>query len=322
VKLTRKKVILALVAVIVGLGMFWLWKRNQKPPTTYREVTLDRGDITVNVTATGTVQPQNRLEIKPPISGRVDEILVNEGQVVKKGQILAWMSSTERAALLDSARSQGEAEVKRWEELYRATPVIAPIRGTIIQRSVESGQSFTNVDAILVMSDRLTVQAQVDETDLAAIKLDQPAEIVLDAYSKNSLRAKVAQIAYEAKTVNNVTTYIVDVLPLETPDYMRSGMTANVIFNTEIKKDILRVPNDVLKTSDGQTTVLVKTPNGPPASVPIEVGLSDGKYTEVVSGLEGNETLLVKELDISEKENSNIFSPKIKKRSKGSGKKK
>jgi membrane fusion protein, macrolide-specific efflux system len=322
VKLSRQKIILALVAVVVGLGMFWLWKRNQKPPTTYREVTLDRGDITVKITATGTVQPQNRLEIKPPISGRVDEILIDEGQVVKKGQILAWMSSTERAALLDSARSQGEAEVKRWEELYRATPVIAPIRGTIIKRSVESGQSFTNADAILVMSDRLTVQAQVDETDLAAIKLDQPAEIILDAYSKNILHAKVAQIAYEAKNVNNVTTYIVDVLPLETPDYMRSGMTANVIFNTEIKKDVLRVPNDVLKFSDGETTVLVRDREGQPKNVTIEVGLTDGKYTEVVSGLDGNETLLVKELDISEKDNSNIFSPKMKKRSKGSGKKK
>jgi macrolide-specific efflux system membrane fusion protein len=308
--------------LVVAAGMFWLWKRNQKPEPTFREVTLDRGEIIVNITATGTVQPQNRLEIKPPISGRVEQVLVDEGQMVKKGQILAWMSSTERAALLDSARAQGEAEVKRWEDLYRATPVIAPIRGMIIQRSVESGQSFTSTDAILVMSDRLTVQAQVDETDLAAVKLGQPAELVLDAYSKEKIPGKVAQIAYEAKTVNNVTTYIVDVLPIETPDFMRSGMTANVIFNTEIKKDVLRAPNEVLKTADGVTTVLVKAPGkGAPISTEVKTGLTDGKFTEIVSGLEGKETLMVKELDTSEKENSNIFSPNIKKRPKGGGKK-
>jgi macrolide-specific efflux system membrane fusion protein len=53
--------------------------------------------------------PQNRLEIKPPIAGRAEEVLVNEGELVKAGQIIAWMSSTDRAALLDAARAQGPA---------------------------------------------------------------------------------------------------------------------------------------------------------------------------------------------------------------------
>ena len=53
-----------------------------------------------------------------------------------KGQILAWMSSTERAALMDAARSKGPEEVSRWEELYRPTPILAPIRGTVISRNI------------------------------------------------------------------------------------------------------------------------------------------------------------------------------------------
>src|SRR5262249_54993338 len=146
----------------------------------------------------------------------------------KKGQVMAWMSSTERAALLDAASARGEDELKQWEELYRPTPILAPIPGTVIARNVESGQTFTVSDAVLTMSDRLTVKAQVDETDIAQIALKQRASIVLDAYPQEKLDAIVDQIAYDAKTVNSVTTYVVDVLPRNTPKFMRSSMTANV----------------------------------------------------------------------------------------------
>lgn len=315
-KLNKKNVIIAVALLVLGFGGYKLWKKNQKPEDTYREVTLDKGDIQVTVTATGTVQPLNRLEIKPPISGRVEQVLVNEGQEVRKGQVLAWMSSTERAALLDSARAQGAAELKRWEDLYKATPVIAPINGTIILRSVESGQSFTSTDAILVMSDRLAIQAQVDETDLAQITLKQPAQIVLDAYSGDKIPGVVSQIAYEAKTVNNVTTYIVDVLPEKAPDFMRSGMTANVIFTVDSRNNVLRVPNDVLKSTDGKTTVLVKKDREPAFTQEVKTGLSDGKFTEIIEGLKGDETLVVKELNLSEEENKNPLAPNIRRRGK------
>jgi multidrug efflux pump subunit AcrA (membrane-fusion protein) len=49
--------------------------------------------LDISILATGVVQPQNRLEIKPPIAGRIERVLVEEGETVKRGQILAWMSS-------------------------------------------------------------------------------------------------------------------------------------------------------------------------------------------------------------------------------------
>jgi len=54
-------------------------------------------------------------EIKPQINGRMERVLVQEGQNVRTGQIMGWMSSTERAALIDAARSQGAGSVKYWE---------------------------------------------------------------------------------------------------------------------------------------------------------------------------------------------------------------
>lgn len=299
-------VIVAVIAVvIVVIAYFFL--RNKSNSQEFLKSKITKGSITIKIISTGTVQPENRLQIKSPISGRVDRVLVSEGDKVKKGQILAWMSSTERAALLDAARSQGGGEVQKWEVLYKPTPLLAPISGTIIQRNVEPGQTFTTSDAVLVMSDRLTVKAQVDETDLAQIHLKQKAEVTLDAYPDKILEAFVDQIAYEAKTVNNVTTYVIDVLPLETIDYMRSGMTANVTFIGATKENLLLIPNEFIRYENGKPVAMIMKENKN-QSKDLKLGISDGKVTEVLSGLELDDVVVLM-INKKDKNNSNPFSP-------------
>ncbi len=286
-----------LAALVVAVVAYVVWKKVRGPEINYREAKVERADLTVSIRATGAAQPENRLEIKPPIAGRVEQVLVREGERVRKGQILAWMSSTERAALLDAARAQGLEEVKRWEDIYRPTPVVAPISGTIILRSVEAGQTFTNTEAILVMSDRLTIKAQVDETDISQIRIKQSASIVLDAYAASSVLGKVVQIAFESKTVNNVTTYVVDILPDETPTFMRAGMTASVTFETASRPQALLAPNEFFRTEEpGRATALVKAAKGPPQERSVKIGLSDGIRTEILEGLQEGEILLVEAL--------------------------
>jgi macrolide-specific efflux system membrane fusion protein len=313
---------LVLVVLLCGsaLGYFW-WGYNKSPELSYKEVKATRGNLVVTILSTGVVQPENRLEIKPPIAGRIDTVLIKEGQVVKKGQLLAWMSSTERAALLDAASAKGVEELKHWEDLYRATPILAPINGTIIFRNVESGQTFSNQDSIFVMSDRLTIKAQVDETDIAQIKLKQKANVVLDAYAKQTIPAHVDQIAFDAKTVNNVTTYIVDVLPEESPAYLRSGMTANVTFFITEKSDTLLVPSEAIKTEDGKYYVLTVAENNrdKPVPKPVVVGITDGKRSEILSGINEDDVLLVARLKGKggKSSQSNPFSPMGARPSKG-----
>lgn len=284
-------VALAVVAVMVA-GYFIYSQRSVR--VTYKEHQVAKGDLEVTILATGTVQPENRLEIKPPVAGRIDRVLVEEGQKVYKGQTLAWMSSTERAAMIDSARSQGADELQRWEQLYKPTPIIAPLAGMIISKNVESGQTFSANDAVLVMSNRLTVKAQLDETDLAQIQIGQPCEVLLDSYPDETIRAKVDRIAYEAKTVNNVTTYLVDVLPENTPQFMRSGMTANVTFHVNKKLGVVIVPTEFVRYETGKPTVLQKREDEEPLEKEIKLGASDGKQSEILKGVEVGETILFK----------------------------
>ena len=289
--MNKKYLIIAALFLTVTCGAIWYFFFKGKA-VEYRESEVTKGKITLKVLATGSVLPENRLQIKSSISGRAERIFVKEGEKVHKGQVLAQISSTERAVMLDSARGQGNEEVKKWEEIYKPTPIIAPLAGTIIQRAIEPGQTFGTGDAIFVMADRLTIKAQVDETDLSQIKVGQKAKVTLDAYLEKELPAKVEQVAYEAKTVNNVTTYVIDVLPDDNLDFLRSGMTANVTFFGETKEGILVIENQFIKYDNGKSLTQVKV-NGKSEEREIKLGITDGKKTEVLSGLEEGNTVLL-----------------------------
>lgn len=308
-------VIGVVVMIALGAGIYWSKSRSSVNETTYSPLSVEYGDLVISILSSGGVEPENRLQIKPPVAGRIEEILVKEGQRVEKGQILAWMSSTERAALIDAALSKGEEEVKKWKELYRPTPIIAPISGTIILKSVEAGQTFTNSDSVFVMSDRLTVKAQVDETDIGKIKIGQKAQITLDAYSDKVIEARVDHIAFDATTTNNVTTYVVDVLPKRTPEFMRSGMTANVTFILAEKNHVLLVPSLVIFEEEGNKFVLREGQDKKQTiKVVVETGLTDGKNTEIISGLDEGDVILTQGTDdligSERKESTNPFMPK------------
>lgn len=308
-----KKTILCVVVLAAATGGFMMWKQKTRKPggPSYRPVSVVRGDIETNVFATGVVEPQNRVEVKSPIAGRVEEILVQEGVTVRKGGIVAWMSSTERAALLDAARVKGPAEVAHWADLYKPAPLVASIDGMVIARNVEPGQTVTTSDAVIVLADRLIVKGQVDETDIGMIALGQTATITLDAYPKNQIDATVDHIAYEAKTVSNVTIYEVDVLPQTVPPFMRSGMTANITFRTASRSDVLLVPATATRQEDDRTMVMTPAEGNDrrPRRAEIEIGLSDGKQVEVVSGLDEGDTVLVPDFDFSSSSSAQTSSP-------------
>ncbi len=287
-------IFLFLLAVIAVFAVVRL-RAPKTPAEVVMEIRPARGTIETVISTTGTVLPKTRLEIKPPVNGRVEQVLVKEGEKVKPGQNLAWMSSTERAALLDAARGKGEKTLKYWEDVYKPIPLISPIDGDVIVSKAQPGQAVITSDAVVVLSDHLIVRAQVDETDIGKIRQDQPSVITLDAYPDTKIKGAVEHIYHESKTVNNVTMYEVDVIPDEVPPFFRSGMNATVDFKEKGKEGALLIPQEAVAIQKDGAWVFVKQAGGKePVKRAVELGISDDKQVEVISGVSEQDTVLMK----------------------------
>ena len=274
--------IIGVIAVVgcVSVDLVLKWRAAQP---VYDYLQVDRGEMSVTLRESGVIEPEHRLSITPPISGRVDTIEVINGTEVKQGQVLALMSSTDRAALIDSARAAGGKEYSFWEKVYKPAPLLAPLDGRIIAIDVVPGEVVVAAQAIFVMSDHLIAQANVDETDLEHIWVGQPCDVTLEGFPDSGLTGKVNQIAYDATTVNNVTTYLVNIFLDTTPKFVVSGLSADIFFHVSDRKNVLRIPIDAV-TPEGQ--VLLVTARGePPVLHDVQVGATDGSYTEILSGV-------------------------------------
>jgi macrolide-specific efflux system membrane fusion protein len=286
-----KRVIALIVAAGLIGGGVWSWKsRSSKKSGKVATIQAKLGAIEQTVDATGSVIPLNRVEIKPPISGRIEQLLVDEGGKVTAGQVLAWMSSTDRAAILDAARAQGPEAYKKWQDSYKPTPIISSLTGVVILRNVVVGQTVEASTVLYALADTLISYAQVDESDIGKIHIGQHARIVLDAYPTKPIEGKVFDLLYEGKNVSNVITYGVKIRPTKVPDFFRSQMTANVSFEVSRKSDVLTLPSYVVRTQPDGTRVVTLPPapdsDGKPVVREVKTGIENDDTVEIVSGLE------------------------------------
>ena len=294
--LNKKLIMISVVCAVLIVSGFVVFNIRNKSQAQeiIKEITPHIGTIGTTISTTGTVLPKNRLEVKPQVNGRIESILVKEGQQVKIGQTLAWMSSTERAALLDAAQGQGTNVLNHWKEIYKPIPVLSPINGEVIVATIQPGQTVTTTDDVVVLSDHLIVRAQVDETDISKIKLGQKVFISLDAYPNEQIEAAVEHIYYESSTVNNVTIYNVDLLPKNVPPFFRSGMNATVNFETKSKNNALLLPTEAIKKENDENYVLLKQEGGKnPVRRAVKLGLSDDRNYEILSGVDASDMVMI-----------------------------
>mgnify|MGYP000330219164 CR=1 FL=1 len=217
-------------------------------------------------------------------------------------------------ASVSAAKSQilqAEASLKLARTNLRYTNILSPVDGIVISRNVDVGQtvaaSFQTPTLFSIAQDltKMQIDANVDEADIGKIKVGQDVEFTVDAYPDSPFKGKVWQIRSSPQTVQNVVTYDV-VIKVDNPEYkLKPGMTANVSVIIETKENVLRVPNAALrfkidekvkKTSDkkgAETTGVWILEQKKPRRVRVTTGISDGQYTEIVSGdiKEGQEVI-------------------------------
>lgn len=294
-----KKFIFAIIILALAGGGWLAYKQSQakkelKKLQDLSPVQVARGLFVIKVQAIGAVEPENRVLVTPSVNGRAEEVLFREGDIEKKGQILAWISSSERTALLDSLKMNDSSpeEKKMVEEAYNLTPVVSPIDGMVVKRAVEPGQSVSAAKEIAVLSDRLIIKTYVDETDIGSVKEGQKAEFYVDAFPKDKYDGNVLSIARESVLKEGVTVYEVKILPVRTIAVLRSGMTADVRVITDVKPKALYLPKKAITYKDGESFVTIKEEKDKKVTEKkVETGATNEKTIEIVSGLAENDTV-------------------------------
>ena len=101
----KKTIFFSIIAIALIVVLVWMAKKNQKAPVSYDTETPFRTSIIQKSVATGTVVPLEEIEIKPKISGIVNKIFIEEGAIVKKGDLIATVRVVPNVQNLNSAQS-------------------------------------------------------------------------------------------------------------------------------------------------------------------------------------------------------------------------
>jgi HlyD family secretion protein len=175
----------------------------------------------------------------------------------------------------------------------------APLDGTVARTDIEIGESVSaQMPAMTLVGDsQFTIEADVDEADIGWIEIGQEVKIAFDAFADRELTGRVLAIAPLASVDLGIVYYRVTIQSQETDLPLRAGMTANTEIVREQREDVLLVPNlaIALDARTGRKYVDRHTATGI-ERVEIETGLTTALYSEVLSGLQEGDPVVISSL--------------------------
>jgi len=198
-----------------------------------------------------------------------------------------------------------KARIKQYEVALENTLIRAPFDGTVLTKDAEVGEivapfggSTTSKTAVVTIADMksLLVEADVSESNIEKILVDQDCEIILDAYPEKSYNGFVAKIVPTAD--RSKATVLVKVGFKNYDSRVLPEMSAKVSFFTEPvdtaianQKPILVIPSQAVRFEDGKNYVF-KIVNDKAVKSEIAIGQTLGSYVEVISGLQSGQKVI------------------------------
>ena len=233
------------------------------------------------------------------------ELAIREAEVALEAAQVARAELEEGADATDVAAAQAAVARQRLavadaEAALAGTQLVAPFDGTIVDVYVRAGDAVGPATAIVTLADLETFQvvASIDETTIRQVSAGQEAAISFDAYPSQTFRGQVLSVPLQGTLQGDVTVYEVPLSLAGVEELnLLVGMTANVEIEVGEATDALLVPTLALQKSNGG--YVVQVPNtldpvaGEPETVPVQVGLSDGTYTQIVKGLNEGDQVIV-----------------------------
>ncbi len=285
-----------------------------------------RGDIFAVYSATAALEADGEAEVVAKVGGEIVELLVEEGDIVKSGQILARLDGDRLRLETQQAKanlSKLEQEHKRNTDLRErglisadafeniryemeslraaynmarlelsSTEIKAPIDGIVADRYVKLGNTIIADQPVFHVSDMdpLLGYLHVPEREFRKLSPGQPARISVDAMPHESFSGVVARIS---PTVSPETgTFKVTVEVADSKGQLKPGMFGrfNIVFDK--REQAMLVPRSAIVIGDLDTVVYV-IEDGVARRRPITTGYTSDENIEILEGLEGDEEIVV-----------------------------
>jgi len=229
------------------------------------------------------------------------ELALNK-QNVSKAQLTVLKA---RIAQSQAQVARDQANLRQLEEQLSYTDIVAPIDGMLLSRDVEIGDAVSSIlvlgsSATLVMTlgdiSEVYVKGKVDESDIGKVYLGQPARIKVESFKDKTFSGKVTKISPLGVEKDNVTTFEVRVSINNPGGELKAAMTANAEIILEEHKDVLQIPEGaIIYDKDKKASVEVPDAKGKDGKrkVAVNIGISNGAKTEVLSGLKENDEVVL-----------------------------
>jgi HlyD family secretion protein len=233
--------------------------------------------------------------------------------LISQSELDAAESSHDQAvaelALEEAGVRQAESALAEARVNLDYTEIRSPVDGVVVSRNVDVGQtvaaSFQTPTLFLIAEDltHMQVEAKVSESDIGGVREGQLASFSVDAYPARTFQGEVVQVRNAPTTVQNVVTYDVVVRVDNASLELKPGMTAAVTITTDRRDDAVRLPVRALRfrpepredgapppapaRADGETpgpAVFVLDASGDLRRVPVQTGLANDRFAELLSG--------------------------------------
>jgi len=288
-ELKGKIVVFILVILVVGLLSYRLVKYNlakrnvEEPPaekvTSVKVLPANRGNIEQVIFLNGDIHGLREVDVYTRVSGKLVKKVKEEGENVKKDELVALIDRDEPALGFT------KAEVR------------APISGTIIRYYVDIGDSVIPQEPMpqepvfnIAYMDKVKTVVNVGEKDISKLREGEKVRVSVDAYPGESFPGRVVKVA---PAVDPRSRKLKVELEIENKDHrLKPGMFADVEIVYNEHKNSLVVPT-IAVLERGERKVLFTIEDGRAQLREVKTGVSDGEKIEIIEGLKEGETVIV-----------------------------
>jgi len=191
---------------------------------------------------------------------------------------------------------KAQAEISLLESKIQKGFLRSPVAGKVVEVFKKEGEVVNQGESVisLLPSAPFYIEVNIYEEDIVKIKKGDPVEINIVALPQKTIKGEVSSIDPAEKIIEGVVYYKVTISFKEEVEGVKPGMTADITIKTQERKNVLRIPKELIEGRDGKK--IVKVAEGKEIEErEIKTGLEGNDFVEVLSGLKEGEKIIVEE---------------------------